>query len=336
VRRLRRLLLKILELANDYSFTRFQNELVHNLYDFLGKGYNLDENEVDLVNKLVKATNGKTFKELSFYVTMLHGPRSYVNFYYLDRHVTKEIGDMAVISLVTYKDERLLQRICIIQNKKASGKNWGVDLEQLFLLKNFPPFSGNKGIFSGYKDLTFKNYSGCLGAFGFLAEPGEILFVAAPLVWDFLRGKKNLKMDDISMASDTRHSEGAIWGFPFLPLSFKFHPKDWIFFIEEVFERYGYPYGLLYGQAGQGYLGNTRFCRDLYEFTRVWTQLNIGEITCLRNIVLNPTADAFANFLIRSSGYRKFPHFLGDNIFGERKFEAQMAIFIMHLNLGEE
>ena len=242
---------------------------------------------------------------------------------------------MAVISLVTYKNERLLQRICIIQNKKASGESWGVDVEQLFLLKNFPPFSGNKGIFRGITDLTFRNYSGCLGAYGLLAAPGEMLFVAAPLVSDFLRAKKNLKPADISMPSDTRHSENAIWGLPLLTLSSKFNPTEWFFFIEEVLERYDYPYGFLYGQAGPNYLSNSRFSRDLYEFTRAWTQLNIGEITCLRNDVVNRKVDAFSNFLIRSAGYRDLP-LPGDNIFVEKEFDGQIAIFIMHLNLESE
>lgn len=185
-----RLFRKIIELAEDDGFASFQNKIVGNFYKSLDTGYKSNYNEVKLVEELVKAANGQRYGPISLFAKMLHGPRSYVKFNYLNQLVTKELGDMVVITLVTYNDKRLLQRICIIQNKKASNNKWRIDVEQLFLLKNFPPFSGEQGIFCGYKDFTLRNSSGCLGAFGLLDAPGEMIFVAAPLVSDFLRGKK--------------------------------------------------------------------------------------------------------------------------------------------------
>lgn len=327
---MRRLFRKIIELAEDDGFASFQNQIVSNFYDSLDTGYKSNYNEIELVEELVKAANGQRYGPISIFAKMLHGSRSYVKFNYLNQPVSKELGDMAVISLVTYKNKRILQRICIIQNKKASGNGWRIDVKQLFLLKNFPPFSGNKGIFRGNKDLTFRNSSGCFGAFGLLEAPGEMIFIAAPLVSDFLRGKKTLRRSDISIPSDSQHSEGAIWGFHFLPLFLRYD----IFLIEEVLQRYKYSYILFKNILAQKIFANTKFCRDLYEFTRAWTQFNIGEITCFHNNVVNRTADAFSNFLIKSADYRDFPIPEGDNMFGEKEFDGQMAIFIIHLDLN--
>ena len=183
---------KILELANDDKFTAFQNSVTSAVYDELGQGYAANENEVALVKRLVEATQNQSYNNsVKLHAAMLHGSRSYVEFDYLDKRVTKELGDMAVIAVVTTSKKRLFQRICIIQNKKTRKNGWDIDLEQLFLLKNFPPFTGSKGIFSGYRDLAFRNSSGSLGAFGLMHAPGEMLVVAAPLLPEFLRGKKN-------------------------------------------------------------------------------------------------------------------------------------------------
>ncbi|MFC1635479.1 hypothetical protein ACFL5Z_11615 [Planctomycetota bacterium] len=141
---MRQLWRKLISLAQDDSFLQFQNSLSLELYESLGRGFNANANEVSLVQGLVDVVNGKSYGSLRFSANMLHGSRSYVEFNHRDKPVTKELGDMAVISLVTRGRERLLQKLCIIQNKKTSGNSWSIDSEQLFLLKNFPPFSGSE------------------------------------------------------------------------------------------------------------------------------------------------------------------------------------------------
>ncbi len=331
---MRRFFETIAMLTTDDGFIKFQNKLTHNFYDVLGQGYVTNDNEVALVKRLVDAANGNSYGPINLRANMLHGSRSYVEFNYMDKPVTKEMGDMAIISVVTSGKKRLLQKICIIQNKKDTAERWSIDLEQLFLLKNFPPFTGNKGIFRNCRDVAFRNTSGCLGAFGLLSSPGEMIFASAGLVSEFIHGKKSLSASDISVPSGIYHNvtQDNQSFFPYgLPLK-HFHPKEWYYMMEEVFERYGYPLGIPFGQ-GNNFLGNIRFGRDLYDFTRSWTQLSIGETTCINDIITNKGVDAFANFLIRSAGFGNIIHTPGDELFGDNEFGRQMAVFMMHLNV---
>src|SRR5258708_1516599 len=116
---MRRLFERIGALCSDDHFFAFQNSVVQDFYHSLGQGYGRGDNEVSLVKRLVDVANGKCYGPLKLSAKMLHGPRSYVEFSYLDKPVTKELGDMAVISVVTSGGSRLLQKTCIIQNKKT-------------------------------------------------------------------------------------------------------------------------------------------------------------------------------------------------------------------------
>ena len=315
---MRRLFKQMAQLSSDSGFLEFQNNLVAKLYDNLGQGFRANEGEVAIVKRLVQAADGHSYRGVRVCATMLHGSRSYVEFNYLDKPVTKELGDMAVISLVTHEKKRVLQRLCIIQNKKETNGKWGLDIEQLFLLKNFPPFAGNKGIFRGCHGVSFRNYCGCLGAFGLLTAPGDMLFAAAALVTDFRAGKKSIGVSDIRTAPSQPPVHGNVWHLMFSHPFLYLHPKEVLFLFEEVFDRYGYPF-FFPSVAGQHpFLGNTCFAWDLYDFTRSWTQLSMGEVTCSMDTAVNPTVDAFANLLLRSAG---FPHLSlppTSDVFGDR------------------
>lgn len=328
---MRRLLQEIHRLARDDGFTVFQNEVVRDFYYALGQGYSNGENEVALVKRLVEAAEGKSYGPISLHSAMLHGSRSYVEFNYRDQPVTKELGDMAILSVVTAGSERLLQRITIVQNKRASGKSWGLDPEQLFMLKNFPPFSGYRGIFKGRDDVTFRDSSGCLGSYGLLAEPGEMLFASARLVSEFSSGKKSLTQADVAAPDAVVPNNHRNEGFPLLWPHPRFHPKEWMFMLEEWFHELG-P-GPLPFSSNMNFLGNVLFGRDLYDLTRSWTRLSIGEPTCVANVVVNDTVDAFSNFLLRSAGLGELAKFPSDELFGDRQFEGQMAVLAVHLRV---
>jgi hypothetical protein len=233
---MRRLWRKLSDLSQDEGFLRFQNSLSLDFYESLGRGYNTNDNEVELVKGLVDVANGKSYASVTFSASMLHGSRSYVEFNHRDKPVTKELGDMAVISLVTCGQERLLQKVCIIQNKKTSGSSWSIDQEQLFLLKNFPPFTGNKGIFKGCSDIVFRNTSGCLGMFGLMKSPGEMILVSAPVLSAVIGSKKTVDLDALSFPAGLQNLHNSVGngGFPFWPLGLRFHPKEWIMFWEEL------------------------------------------------------------------------------------------------------
>lgn len=324
----------ILRLAGDDGFHAFQNGLVAKFYDVLGQGYSASENEVALVHRLVNAANGEGYGPFQLHAAMLHGTRSYVEFSYLDKPVTKELGDMALISIVTSGQTRLLQRLTIVQNKKSSGKSWGIDPEQLFLLKNFPPFAGNKGIFKGTKDLAFKNVSGCLGAYGLLASPGEMTLISAPLVAEMQRGKKSVSLADISVMFDVTPGSSGSAGWSTAPF-FGNPLTEELFYVWRKIHRHGFPW-LLPNFGSIPFLQNVRFSRDIYDIMRNFTQINIGEVTFASGQVLNANADGFSNLLTRSAGFEKIFEGGFDNTFGDRSFDGQMAVIIAHLDVGRE
>jgi len=333
---MRQLYHAIANLCEDDGFARFQSEIVHDFYQSLGQGYSSNDNEVALVQRLVDAANGKSYSPMKMHANMLHGPRSYVEFNYRDKPVTKELGDMAIISVITRSGERLFQRMCIIQNKKANGKSWNIDQEQLFLLKNFPPFTGNKGIFKHCRDVLFRNTSGCLGAFGLLNSPGEMLFASAGLVSELQRGKKSLSASDISIPMDSMNDthQGGKLELPFLPWMGRLHPREWYCLFEEMICEYGHPFfpGSIFGAT---FLGNARFSRDIHDWVRNWTQLNVGEITYANGTVANAAVDAFANALMRSAGFGEMFSIPANEQFGDIHLENQMAVFAMQFDVSE-
>jgi len=318
-------------LSEDDGFFKFQNELAQTAYDLLGQAYKANDNEIAIVTKLVNAVNGKSHNHVSVAANKIHGSRSFVEFNYRDKPTTKELGDMAVISVVTSGKERLLQRVCIIQNKKAKEHAWRVDPEQLFLLKNFPPFSGNRGLFRGMSDIAFRNRSGCLGAYGLFDEPGDMMFVAAPLFAEVLRGRSAVAADNIGIptAINNYSSQFAFQSTPFGNLV---DPEEWYMIMREMLHRIGpFPrHGL---GAGLPFFGNVHYGRDIYDFIRAWTQINLGEYTCLDGNAINPEVDAFANRLIRAAGIGHGIDFPTGNDEFEGKPEGDMAIFLLQMDI---
>jgi hypothetical protein len=332
---MRRVFEKLRQLTSEPDFFTFQHQLARDIYEALGQGYASNDGEVDLVKKLIDAVNEKGFKGLRLHAEIIHGSRSYVEFNYMDKPVTKELGDMFIISLVTAGRQRVFQRLCIVQNKKSQGDKWAIDQEQLYLLKNFPAFTGNKGIFRGSRDLIFRNNSGCLGAFGFFNQPGELLLASAPLVTEMLRGQNMLKAGDISVYPQTGivGAAGAAWGpgiaYPFFYPFFR-NSKELFFFLEEILPRYGW--GL---PMSSTILGNAHFCRDAYDFSRDCTQMNIGEPTYAFDRVLNPHVDAFTNLVLKNIHY-EHPEIPEDNVFGDFPFGGSAAVLLFHLDIKKE
>jgi len=84
------------------------------------------------------------------------------------------------------------------------------------------------------------------------------------------------------------------------------------------------------------FLSNTRFAGDVYDFTRAWTQLNIGEITFALGATVNPPADGFSASLLRRIGLEEYFDIPADERFAEIPFENQLGIFVMHLDVGKK
>lgn len=298
------------ELMRDDGFLQFQNDLTLDIYDKLGQGFSSNENEVALVTGLCEVANGKSYGPVSIRADKIHGSRSYVEFKYRDKPVTKELGDMAIISIVSDGRKRLFQRLCIIQNKKASragGKSkekvsWNIDLEQLYLLKNFPRLSGDRGILRNCSDLSFRNTHGSLGAFCLLQHPGEMTFITAPLLTELMKGKKSLNASDISVIQDMNMLCITHWHHPF----------------------------------SNPFFGHASFLRDMYDFVRGWTQINIGEICVADGKVINTPVDGFANALLRQIGFADVVELPPGGPFGEFHLEANLGVAVTHIDIGRK
>lgn len=330
-----------MDLMKNERFLGFQNDLALDIYDGLGQGFSSNENEVSLVTKLCKITDGKSYGPLSIRADKIHGSRSYVEFNYMDKPVTKELGDMAVITVVSSGRERLFQKLCIIQNKKSSeitsGKNkgnsrWDIDLEQLYLLKNFPRLSGNKGILKHCHDVSFRNTGGCLGAFGLMHVPGDMILITAPLLTELMKGRKSLNISDISVIGDNCNvSQQGGMGLPFFG---RIHPKELYMMYEELWHCSRGMWPFMNG-ANMPFLNNTLFTRDIYDFVRSWTQINIGETSFSFGKVTNVVVDSFSNALLRQIGFGEGMDLPVIQNFSEFSWEGELGVAVTHIDIGK-
>lgn len=230
--------------------------------------------------------------------------------------------------------------MCIVQNKKESGNGWNIDVEQLYLLKNFPPFSGNTGIFSGMKDIIFRNNSGCLGAFGFFDTPGELSIISGPMVSELRKGKKSVSRADVSVPEECHISKKINNGSspsPFQSILSSKYLEEYLYVLEKItrMSKYGYPH-LFSTLPNLPFLHNSCFLRDVHDFTRGWTQFNIGEVTYAFGETLNPSVDGFCNLLLRSAGMSEYMHIPGDDHFSNIKFNYEMGVLVVHLDLDSK
>jgi len=319
-----------LKLLDDLNFRKFQNELSQKVYDTLAQGYITNANEVSLVSKLVDTINNVRFNKFRFYGHKIHGARSYVEFNYRDKSVTKEIADMVIISIASYKRERVLQKITFIQNKVGKNK-WKIDDEQLFLLKNFPKFSGNKGIFKSFPDeeIVFLDHSKCLGAFGLFMNPGEMIFLSAPLLSELKKGKE-ITIEEIRLPETVTNVGACNFFFPFIfdhPLC-----EEFFYYMYKYMRRCAFFPFISNGPFP--FLNNCTFSRDIYDFIRNWTQFNIGEPSYAFGEVINPALDKFTNFLLRTIGIQEYVDLPLEGIEGE--FNNELAVLVIHIDLGRE
>jgi len=334
-----------MDLIKDEGFLEFQNNLALDIYDGLGQGFSSNENEVSLVTKLCEITNGKSYGSVSIRADKIHGSKSYVEFHYKDKPVTKELGDMAIITIVSRGRERLFQKLCLIQNKKGSNtdssKNkenvrWDIDLEQLYLLKNFPRLSGNKGILKHCRDVSFRNTEGSLGAFGLMHFPGDMIFITAPLLTELMKGRKSLNTSDISVVGSncTAGSQNGM-GWPFFQYLGKIHPMEFFHMHEKLLHRFGGMWPHMCGGTVP-FLGNTPFLRDIYDFVRSWTQVNIGETSFSFGEVTNTVVDGFSNSLLRQIGFGELVDLPINEQFAEFRWESELGIAVTHIDIARE
>lgn len=160
--------------------------------------------------------------------------------------------------------------------------------------------------------------------------------MSAPLVAGMLSGKKSLGQADLAGPLDAagQHPSHA-GGFPWWPGMLHCHPKELHYILRELCEFHDFPFMLPFGSESS-FLGNTVFGRDLYDFTRAWTQFSLGEVTYAHDTVLNAEVDAFANLLIAAAGFRDLFDMPGNEVFPQGEFNGDLAIVLMHLDVTHE
>ncbi len=275
---------KLAGLLGTKRFYHFQLALAISWYSELCKGYQAKingEDEEILVKRLVnvskKSYTSKGGMQIKVASKFIHGHRSQVKYNGFNNGPHQcELGDMAVVSVVIENGKPIFERLCFIQNKKGKHNKasitWTINLDQLFLLKHFPAISGVGGILNRHTNIVFLNRSRCLGAYGLLYSPGEMIFVSAPVVADSMKGKKSINSKDIAFPPVLSHN--TIW-------------PPW------------YPYWYC-GFFSRPICGNTIFTRDIYDFIMAWTQLSIGEILVCNGDVINDEAHKLATKMRRA------------------------------------
>lgn len=276
-------------MSGNLSFLEFNKKLAIELWQAFKQSVDTNKREEHIVQQFVNITNGKHVNGISLHSKFIHGKESQVKFYSPFKDRPRELGDSLIITILKEKQEILLSKTCFIQHKKAEsqkrGSSWKIQKDQLFLLKNFPPFSGVSGIFANEKDLILRNDSGCLGAYGLFGKDGNMIFMAAPLITELLRGRDSISDKDISLIPTSAPS-------PFLGFPFCDCPEA-----EYFFRQRGWPFHRVVAQGG--YLNNTLFCRDLFDFTSNWLRCNIGEVTYSFGQIISSELHGITKWAIR-------------------------------------
>ena len=322
------------------GYLDFQNDLAEAMYAALAQGYLENDKELGLVKRLVDATDGMGYDRLRLRSRKIHDRASRVAFNHQGKKVTTELGDAVFITVITAGRKRLLQRVCFVQNKKATAGTWAIDPQQLCLLTNFPRLLHGLGIAKGVDGAIFKNLGGTLGAFGLLAEPGEMMLIAAPVLAEIERGRGRVRSDEVSLPSADRQVHRAPHTLPNLPnLPWLYWdprvPSDDLWMMLHEFYRSARKLGpgLPWPWAMPYALGGASFMRSIHDFARNWTRCNVGEYCYALGRSLDDRLDRLAAQILASIGAGELFDIPGET--PPLNEDAGIAIFLTHVNVGE-
>jgi len=311
---------------NYYSsidFKKWQDKLSNEIYLSLHSG----GKEVPMVTELCEVMSKQNHKGLSIESKKIHGKKSFVKFDYLNKKTTKELADMVIVSVVTLKRKIMLLKTAFIQNKKAKNErlSWvcDIDQEQLFLLKNFPTFTGTSGIFKG-KEITFLNHSGTLGNYGLFTPTGDMVFLTARNVFCNQSSGDKVTFDDIKKAASLN-----------MPLvntvdGFEYFSKCGIYLVNKDY--IAFPIG----RHNLPFFNNYNYALDVHEIVKQLTYFNIGEPVnefkhTADNYLYNYTKD-----LLHLLGYKiDNNQLIRNSESGDIPDEGEIGVILNHLELGE-
>ncbi len=312
------------------DFKRFLNDFSLKLYDVLSVGYANNKNEVALVTDLSNSINNTTFENLNFHAFKIHGSKSYVEFNHKDKPTTKELADMLIISIASYGRKRVFQKVTFVQNKKDTNKNWLIDEGQLFLLKNFPSITGQKGILNQYypnEKFDFINNSESLGTYGLFLSPGDMILSSAKYIDALIEKNKKVNYYDLKKLNTHVNNLNSNNLFPIIPYPY----------FEEIIymmHKYGRKFGSNYQfNNNLPFLSNSMLSTDISEFVKNWSLFNIGEPTFSFGHVHDEPLDQFINYILTSIGMNEYIDIKNHN--ENHKFESNMIVTVLNYNIKE-
>jgi hypothetical protein len=274
------------------DFKKWRNELVCEIYSSLNK--NISYNEVQIVTALCDVLSGNIYRGLRIDSKKTHSrSTSGVEFDYIDKRVVTELADMVIISVLTANKRIQLLRTAYIQNKKATyhksaSDSWKIDQKQLFLLKNFPSFTGVSGLFNG-KTENFINEYDKLGNYGLFTSNGDMVLLTARNTFCNQNANGSINYDSIRNAATSVAPQNHYCRLPFCDrCSFEYLSRKNRYLPVQLFDslRYfnGYSYAL-----------------DVHEIVRELTFLNIGEPVCAFGMIIDESNYFSTVDLLRSA-----------------------------------
>ena len=322
------------EYYSSVDFRRWQNEFACNIYAHL-KPYS---KEVPKVEAMCNVMANRQYHGLQIESRMIHSyAKSGVAFDFMGETVRKELADMAVISLVTYCREIIFLKTAFVQNKNSTDTpdKWTIDPKQLYLLKNFPTFTGTRGIIKD-KTFTFLNHSGTLGNFGLFSSKCETIFLTARDTFCNQNGSGVINFGDIKHGATAYNPQ-----FTAQSLCRRWE-KHCCFDCMEYNNRNSTKCGSITLGSSLPFFGNYRYALDVYELVRALTYFNIGELSMAHRRIIDDDLFTYTQKLINSA----FGYYLGDGKFYRENAEQSdddedkglgvKAVFFNHLELGEK
>lgn len=292
------------ELTTSEEYKDWQWDLSGRLRRAVETAYAQGEGEVPCVEAMVRAiseTKSVTSAQapgtrVDVEGAFLHGSRSQVKFEIGGVKHQRELADLLVLGSYVESGVLKWQRACFIQAKKGSAakataaSRFAVDEWQLALLNSFPEFHGVSGVVAGMS-CRLRNSTGMLGAYGFLAGPGELSVVSARVLSHVLGGRKSLVGKELTptLLSERATSRGSVsspraswWpiDLPHCPECrgifeqwFRFH---WPRLRQHHLHAHGR--GVRGPAAAGGYPPESLLaCLGVDEFVNAWTTLRLGE-----------------------------------------------------------
>lgn len=268
---------KTLRLLEDNDvFIQYCKDFADKVSETINTGYKSGKKEPKIVKEVIDTINkvkgipgiygkGKKFS-LETKAAFIHGYRSQVKFNVSGCEKRRELGDIVFISTLAWKRKIAVQRITFNQVKKDSESRkayWEIPSDQLYLLTNFPSFTGVKGsIFAG-KTFNLISKTGCLGSYGFLTYPNDFGFLSSPILDLILSGRTSVRKRDLVAL------------YPLIPG-------------QNCFFNSVYPPRSIH------------YAQNLFDFVRYFCNIMIGEYVCCCNYINDPIKgilDMIINYL---------------------------------------